>query len=87
MVQIAAIADNRGYEIGSNVSLTDDGEFTEHVKFVSMKNRDMINLIITNDKSFMDKFVLATEVSKRLNLKRKEDRITVHKAILYGEVE
>ena len=44
-----------------------------------------INLIITDNKEFYDKFMLATHVCKSLNLLDKQERITVFQAILYGK--
>lgn len=51
--------------------------------FVSMK-RDQVNLILTKDIEFYDRFLLATNVAKRLNLLKKEDRLVLFQAILYG---
>lgn len=46
--------------------------------------KDGINLIITDDTTFFDKFILATQVCRALNLKYKPDRIVLFQAILYG---
>lgn len=45
-----------------------------------------INLIVTENKQWYDKWVLATKVAKKLNLLKKDNRITLFKAILYGEI-
>jgi hypothetical protein len=44
-----------------------------------------VNLIVTTEEPFFRAFVVATEVCRRLNLKGKEDRILVFRAILYKE--
>ncbi len=55
------------------------------MEFLSLK-RDEINLIITKSQKFVDKFLLATSLTKRLNLMDKDDRIAVFRAVLYGEI-
>lgn len=42
------------------------------------------NYIVTRDTSFRDKFLLATRVATKLNLMRKEDRVALFQALLYG---
>jgi hypothetical protein len=42
------------------------------------------NLIVTSEQEFFDKFVCATELAKRFNLKSKPDRIALFQAVLYG---
>lgn len=42
-----------------------------------------LNLIVTDQKSFFDKFMVATTVTKRLNLMNKEDRRALFQAVLY----
>lgn len=42
------------------------------------------NYIVTTDVEFYVKFVNATRLAKRLNLLKKEDRIALFQAILYG---
>ena len=46
--------------------------------------RGNTNLIVTSDENFYNKFLLATRVAKKFNLLRKEDRVTLFQAILYG---
>lgn len=53
--------------------------------FVSMR-RGNINLIVTDSPPFAEKFMLATRLARRLNLLRKEDRVALFQAILYGRV-
>ena len=43
-----------------------------------------INLIVTSDVVFFDKFMAATSVAKWLNLLDKQDRIVLFQAVLYG---
>jgi hypothetical protein len=45
-----------------------------------------INFIVTEDYEWYKKWVFATKVAKKLNLLKKEDRITLFKAILYSEI-
>lgn len=52
-------------------------------QFVSYR-RGKVNLIVTDDAEFYDRFVAATRVAKRLNLLKKEDRIALFQAVLYG---
>jgi hypothetical protein len=52
-------------------------------EFVSIRKGD-INLIVTEDKGFYDKFLLATHVCKTLNVMEKVNRVMVFQAILYG---
>lgn len=48
--------------------------------------RENINLIVINDGKLYRKWVGATNLAKKLNLLKKEDRITLFQAILYQEV-
>lgn len=43
-----------------------------------------VNLIVTQDNKFYDRFMAATSVAKRLNLLDKADRIALFQAVLYG---
>lgn len=51
--------------------------------FVSLRFEE-VNLIVTSDDEFYDKFMLATHVCKTLNVMEKEHRKVVFQAILYG---
>jgi len=51
--------------------------------FVSLRQGRM-NLIVTDNEEFFDKFMLATFVCKSLNLLSKAERVIVFQAILYG---
>lgn len=46
--------------------------------------KDDLNLIITFDVEFFRRFIAATAVAKSLNLLRKEDRVMLFQAVLYG---
>lgn len=52
-------------------------------KFWSM-TRGELNLIVTDDPEFYRRFSAATYVAKKLNLLRKEDRVSLFQAVLYG---
>lgn len=52
-------------------------------EFNSFK-KGSFNLICTGDEDFYDKFVLASSVAKRLNLLKKDHRVVLFQAILYG---
>lgn len=43
-----------------------------------------LNLVITSDSEFYDRFVAATSVAKRFNLLDKADRVALFQAVLYG---
>ena len=61
----------------------DTGSYTG-AAFHSLRQGE-INLIITDEKEFYDKFMLATHVCKSLNVLDKQHRITVFQSILYGK--
>lgn len=63
--------------------LTDTGMSEPRQQFWSLKRGDY-NLILTADPDFYDKFMLATRIATNLNLLKKDDRITLFQAILYG---
>ena len=46
----------------------------------------VLNLIVTSNINFYDKFVTATKLAKQLNLLDKQQRITLFKYILYDEL-
>lgn len=48
--------------------------------------RDNINLIITENREFFQKWVEGTQLAKKMNLLKKEDRITLFQYVLYGVV-
>lgn len=71
---------NQGYVGGE--TYFDSGAITKLPDFYSLRKGD-VNLIVTSNKLFYDKFLLATSVCKKLNLLKKNDRITVFQVILY----
>ena len=57
----------------------------EQTLFTSMRRKlDSVNLIITDSADFAKRFMAATSVAKRLNLRVKKDRIALFQAVLYG---
>lgn len=52
--------------------------------FNSWRGPNNLNLIVTASLQFYNKFNLASNVAKELNLLKKEDRITLFQANLYG---
>jgi hypothetical protein len=46
--------------------------------------RGELNLIVTDDEGFADRFMLATRLCTRLNLKMKDERVALFQAVLYG---
>ena len=52
-------------------------------KFSAFRFGDL-NIIATDSQEFYDKFMLATRVATKLNLMKKDDRIALFQAILYG---
>lgn len=72
----------RGVLIGAGWTLggsgDGDGEFESWTK-------GEVNLILTAESEFYDKFIAATSVCTRLNLMGKEDRKALFRACLYAE--
>lgn len=54
--------------------------------FISYR-RGTLNVILTDDGEFYQSFLAATSVAKRLNLRRKEDRIALFQAVLYARID
>lgn len=54
--------------------------------FLSFRKGNL-NAIITDSYFFFDKFVAATEIARRLNLRDKKDRIMLFQGVLYGRIE
>lgn len=52
-------------------------------RFSSYSKGD-VNLIVTEDPVFYQKFIAASSVAKRLNLLQKPDRLALFQAVLYG---
>ena len=55
----------------------DNGRFRSY-------RRGELNVIVTPEFEFFERFMTATALAKRFNLARKEDRIALFQAILYG---
>lgn len=60
------------------------GSGTGDEEFESWTKGD-INLILTSDVEFYERFVAATTVARRLNILDKEDRKALFRAVLYSE--
>lgn len=74
----------QGFIIDSNYHITMLDFIFEHKGFVSWKKKDcLMNLLITLDIDFYERFNLATAVCKRLNVQDKKHRKIIHAAILY----
>ncbi|AEP08930.1 hypothetical protein [Micavibrio aeruginosavorus] len=67
------------------LDMADDEYDDIRENFTSYRLGDL-NFIICNNKLFYKKFVLATQLSAELNLLKKEDRILLFQAILYGKI-
>jgi hypothetical protein len=75
---------SEGWALGGSMVLDDanspvlpDDGFSSYTKYD-------VNLIVTADETFFNKFILATHVAKSLNLLDKAHRICLFQAILYG---
>lgn len=55
----------------------------EGVGFQSYRNGE-INLVMTTEFDFYQRFMAATSIAKHLNLLKKDDRIALFQAVLYG---
>lgn len=73
----AAIRD--GWGIGGSMP---DKELHDY-DFVSLTKGD-VNILMTEDATFVRRFLAATGVAKRMNLLHKPDRIMLFQAVLYG---
>lgn len=71
-----------GFDCHSGLSAAID-EGNSHDAFWSLRRGD-INLIVTGDSDFYERFVLATKLARRFNLLLKADRVALFQAILYG---
>jgi hypothetical protein len=74
---------NDGFEIGGSVFLDARSRLSGADRFSSYI-RNEVNLIVTMDAVFFEKFMAATYVAKRFNLLNKEDRIALFQAVLYS---
>ena len=46
--------------------------------------KDQLNLILTQNEEFYNKFLVASSVAKHLNLRHKGDRVVLFQAVLYA---
>lgn len=79
------LLDNGFFQGGSSIA-DEANTLLDHEKFISFSNDDKINFIVTLSSIFYDRFVLATEVCKTINELRKQCRIVIFQAILYGKL-
>ena len=66
-----------GSEISDKLDFVPDSAFASY-------SRGEVNVIITSDEDVHRRFLAASSVAKRLNLLRKEDRVALFQAVLYG---
>ena len=79
----AAVREN--FVIGGSTPSDEMELRKEQTLFTSMRRKlDSVNLIITDSADFAKRFMAATSVAKRLNLRVKKDRIALFQAVLYG---
>lgn len=83
MSTLMDILETNGYEWEGDTehyqSVADNG-------FMSWRNAEGVNLIVTKSADFAQRHMAATSVCKRLNLMDKADRIAVFQAVLYGNI-
>ena len=70
---------------GYNQDTGDMKGYTDEVEIVfkSFRKGD-INIILTFEQKFFELFMTATHIAKKFNLTRKDERIALFQAILYG---
>lgn len=69
-------------KMGYYITSEDDYEIEY---FTSMRKED-VNLIITQESEFFNKFICASNLAKRFNLLHKDDRIALFQGVLYANV-
>jgi len=72
-----------GYTVGGSLVLDSRSPLRADDRFSSYEKGN-INLIVTEDYGFYNKFIAATSVAKRLNLLEKDDRVALFQAVLYA---
>ena len=75
-----------GWEFGGSEIANDVNTTPVEDRFYSYRLGD-INLIITSSQTFAHRFLAASSVAKRLNLMKKDDRIALFQAVLYGRID
>lgn len=71
---------------GFELSCQDMEEYDLESEAFDCYRKGNINLIVTDNYEWYLKWVEATKLAKKLNLLQKEQRITLFKYILYGEI-
>ena len=71
---------------GFKQSITDQEEYELDEDGFTCYRKDNINLIVLISYTGYLKLITATKLAKKLNLLKKEDRITLFKFVLYGEL-
>ena len=71
---------------GFKESCYDEEEYDLEEEGFTCYRKSNINLIVTINYNWYLKWVEATKLAKKLNLLQKEQRITLFKYILYGEI-
>lgn len=71
---------------GFRQSCADEEEYDLENEGFECYRKNNINLIVTENYDWYKKWVFSTVVAMKLNLLKKEDRITLFKAILYNKV-
>lgn len=74
-----------GFGVGGSAFLDASQPLDSGMRFSSYVLGD-VNLIVTSDPEFYRRFKAATSVAKRFNLLKKEDRIALFQAVLYGNI-
>lgn len=64
--------------------ISDEVNRTEPEHRFTSWSRDGINLIVTRNFIFFQRFMAASSIAKRFNLLKKEDRIALFQAVLYA---
>lgn len=72
-----------GYALGGSLPTDEINAIKPDEQFWSYTKGE-VNFIITKSPIFFKRFMVATSVSKRLNLLHKQDRIALFQAVLYG---
>jgi hypothetical protein len=79
---VGAFLAGNGFELGGSHPV-DPNYADSAFRFESYSNGEY-NYIITRSEDFFNRFMAATSVAKRLNLRMKSDRIALFQAVLYG---
>lgn len=72
--------------VGFRGSLADRAKYSLGKEGFYCLRRGSINLLVTGDYYFYEKFVIATKLAKKLNLLKKEQRIALFQFVLYGNL-